>query len=1027
MLLAAVLFFASTFISTALSGSRINSLWGEIPGQDGYSAYTVASYAALFGVIVTHLKSPAQLGRLLGAVVLMGVLVGLYGIFQHYNHDFLNLTESTGGGSARVTIFMGNAIFAATVLTMTVPVTLIAATLHFQNGDLENWGPLSRISQLKAETINTVLWASILGVQLLGLMFTFSRGPWSGALLALAAFLVLTLISLGWRMVIRSGLVLGLAGILCVGFLHWQGNVSVVNVGPWLGFVIALLGLAGTVLVLFFIAKFGRAIVFIAAIGAVFVVVGVVVAAPSALTDRGSSGTVGADPGGDSASGQVGQRLSSIKSEILSGFIGGRTTHWTISWTLIKDRPWFEFDDLSLSWLRPVVGYGPDLFRYTYLLESPPDDFRFRPLEPDHAHNFFIHQTVELGFLGGFASLALFASVFGVTVHQLVFRRNSGSPIYRILLIGTAAVILGRFLEMSVGVARVSDLTVLWVIFGLLVASRRFDDGSESPASTPAPPPIQNVRRRNRSRGSSSSATREVGTGLILRLALVVWLIGPLGVITWQKSINSVRASVAEGKALEHFEARDLEKTLSELDKAIELAPGIPSYYNNRAQVFLVYQLRPDAFTEPTCSSQTVHPYQNCLGLESINSNLEAIDQQPLNYRARLAAGNSLFNLQLNQSAVEHYSAAVDMVPNSHSMRNTLAESQIDIGSFADALANLEHSLSITGDSDEAPIGLFLKGRALYELGRLDEAEEAWKRDIALIGGPRTASVTLDSLYQINVDRGVDLDIEHFDRQLLENPEDRAATYHRGLAHLALGNPQKAVDDFKRTRHIGLDLIEVRANLGYAELREGGDPGHLGAAIKEAPTNALFNAYLANVFFAQGNLTRALTSAGTASELDPDLGLAYLVRAKVMMSLGSRNSAKEALDNSPDPDLPSAIDYVERGQVYTDLGEYDKALSDLNEAIRINSGRASYYDARAKTYASMDDLESALEDFNTAVELEPSNFEYYMNRGVLYQIIGEFGHSKSDFELAETLSAGLQGISVPGLADRNVSYFRHYK
>ena len=133
LLLAAGLFFGSTVLSTVLSGSFQNSMWGEIPGQDGYSAYTIASYGIVFGVIATHLKSPAQLGRLLGAVVFMGILVGLYGIFQYYEHDLFNLTESTGGGTNRVTIFMGNAIFAAAVLSMTVPITLIAATIHFMS------------------------------------------------------------------------------------------------------------------------------------------------------------------------------------------------------------------------------------------------------------------------------------------------------------------------------------------------------------------------------------------------------------------------------------------------------------------------------------------------------------------------------------------------------------------------------------------------------------------------------------------------------------------------------------------------------------------------------------------------------------------------------------------------------------------------------------------------------------------------------------------------------------------------------
>ena len=85
LLLAAGLFFGSTFLSTVLSGSFTTSMWGEIPGQDGYSAYSIASYGVLFAVVATHLKSRAQMSRLLGAVVLMGVLVGLYNIHgQHY-------------------------------------------------------------------------------------------------------------------------------------------------------------------------------------------------------------------------------------------------------------------------------------------------------------------------------------------------------------------------------------------------------------------------------------------------------------------------------------------------------------------------------------------------------------------------------------------------------------------------------------------------------------------------------------------------------------------------------------------------------------------------------------------------------------------------------------------------------------------------------------------------------------------------------------------------------------------------------
>ena len=146
--LAAFAFFGSTLISTILSGSFSVSMWGEIPGQDGYSAYSVLSQGVIFGVVATHLRGEKQLARLVGAVVLMGFLVGLYGVLQHSGHDFLNTTEATGGSGTRVTIFMGNTIFAGAVLAMSVPFTLVVATLSFRNVAWGDWGPFSKLGQL---------------------------------------------------------------------------------------------------------------------------------------------------------------------------------------------------------------------------------------------------------------------------------------------------------------------------------------------------------------------------------------------------------------------------------------------------------------------------------------------------------------------------------------------------------------------------------------------------------------------------------------------------------------------------------------------------------------------------------------------------------------------------------------------------------------------------------------------------------------------------------------------------------------
>ena len=1024
VILAAGFFFGITFLSTALSASVNNSVWGEIPGQDGYSAYTIASYAVLFGTIATHLKSRTQLWRLMGTVVLMGFLVGLYGIFQHSGNDFLGTTESSGGGATRVTIFMGNAIFAGALLSMTVPFTLMVAALNFQDVKWGDWGPLSKIGQLGRDWTATTIWAVILGVQLLGLMFTLSRGPWGGSFLAIIAFLGLIALSLGWRILLRSGLVVGLAGVLAVALLHQQDNISIINIGSWFGFLIAFLGLVGVFLALFVMSKFGRALTLIAISGIAVTVLAAVLIAPSALAGRGvDDATTDQSP----SAGQISERVSSIKTDVLGGFIGGRGTHWKVSWELISERPWFEFDDFKLPWLRPLIGYGPDLFRYTYLLKSPADDFRYLPLEPDHAHNFFIHQTVEQGVLGGAAAVAIFLSVFGVAAHQLLRRRKFNNPAYPLIMFGLMAIILGRFLEMIVGLAKISDLTILWVIFGLFIASSILDKNNEPEDQADSAPPPPATNRRDRRRQARPPTVTKFNSGLLIRLAIVAVIAGGLGVVTFQKSINSVRAATAEGRALKYFSVGDFESTLVELNKAISLAPGVPNYHNNRAQIYLAYQLNPETATESGCAQQTENPYLVCLGLESLQSNSNAVLNQPFNYRSRHALANSAFNLSLNELALESYKTASSMVPNSWAIRNDLAESYIDLGQYENALTQIDGSLGITGESSESVPAFYIKGRALQGLGRLDEAITILKHSLSMLSSQQN---NLDLIRVILTDQGLISDIDYLDEVIENDPGDKVSYYFRGLAHLRTGNTDQALADLETSIDLGFQLSEVQAARGYARFQLGiltGDTRDalvdLVAALEFAPRDARYNALYAEFQMYQGNYPDALDFLERASVLNPDLGLSHLLRARIYLGLGLEDVAKESLVTFSELPLPTGSHYANRGDILAFLDQPELAKINFDLAISINPNQASFYNRRGKSLASEMKFDDAIADFNSAIAIDPNIAEFFLNRGLVYRLLKNNNLSSVDFESAISLNP----LISPPAEDWNPSSFADYK
>jgi O-antigen ligase len=467
---AVVLFSFSLILSTVFSASLSMSLWGDLPGQDSYGAYTSITYLMLFAVIATHLKTSPQVWRLLGAVMLTGALVAAYAIFQHYGLDFLDLEEPIG--VARKSSTLGNPIFAAAILLMTIPITLIAAAVSLEKPVTKSvfWWKLS-------------LWGSLLAVQMLGIIFTFSRGPWGGTVLALSVFLVLTAVFLGWRPLARVATVVTLGVVL---------TASVI--------VLPLPAKEKSQ-----VARESQTRIF------------------SAIDEVRAGGQVPVvDP-------------SSSGSALYAGGLSGRIELWQVSWDLMLDHGWFEFDPDGLSWARPIVGYGPDLFRTAFLLKSPPTGPELMPREAGHTHNYFVHQGVELGLVGLVTSLGIFLSMFLVGGHQLLFGKQSLSPSVKFVLVGLLAMAAGRFVEQMVGVARVSDFTIFWALLALFaVVPTAMQAANNGPS--PDSPPHQNSGLRKPAMPVVTSGF-SVGWKPFLNLA-VVCLVVLVGVLTWMKTIN---------------------------------------------------------------------------------------------------------------------------------------------------------------------------------------------------------------------------------------------------------------------------------------------------------------------------------------------------------------------------------------------------------------------------------------------------------------------------------------------------------
>jgi len=700
LVLAVWFFLATTLLSTALSASFNVSLWGEVPGQDGFQAYTVLSYILLFGVVATHLKTQPQLWRLLAILIAVGVLISGYAVLQHYGRDFLGVAESLGGGPDRAPAFMGNAVFSAAAMLIPIGISLVTATITLREpvGRIgsKSWG----VASPWALTLATgALWVLALAIQFLGLTFTLSRGPWAGTLLTAVGFISLAGVFVGWRIFGRGTLVIGLAAILTLACLNWHLVNALLNHSALFSLFLVLVALLGVGAIYLGWVRQGWAKLESGkslpmaglALGVVAAVAfGVFLASPEVRQIAFAP-----DEGGSPTNNIMG-RFTSIGDQIATGNISNRGEIWRTSWRLIQHRPWFEFDELSLPWARQLVGYGPDLFRYTFLLEGIPTvPHSFLPMEADHAHNFFIHQWVEQGILGMLSSLGLFVAVFAAGGYQLWRNRRVYSVTHKLVLAGLLALFLGRFLEQMTGVARVSDLTIFWITLAVFAALPTVMI-TPAPAEVATPEP-QETRRRSRTRRAEPQA---YNWQLLGWLIVVAWISGGIFAVTWVKTINYARAAMAAGKSSEQLSRGDFQSSLDSLGRAVALAPDVATYHNVRAHVFneyFVFREDPRFARHQQCAFRVDGvSYESCLAQKAYQNNLRGTKQRPFSWRSRLALADSSLTLRFDDEAIKTYQETVALVPSSWPLLNRLTEAYIEIEQFDEALITIQESLFIT-------------------------------------------------------------------------------------------------------------------------------------------------------------------------------------------------------------------------------------------------------------------------------------------------------------------------------------------
>jgi tetratricopeptide (TPR) repeat protein len=295
-------------------------------------------------------------------------------------------------------------------------------------------------------------------------------------------------------------------------------------------------------------------------------------------------------------------------------------------------------------------------------------------------------------------------------------------------------------------------------------------------------------------------------------------LVFGIGVLTWAKGINYLRAASIADRAAAQYQAGHLQASLSSIERSIDLAPDVNTYYGYRSAVYETFERYGLWSQHLKCGSLAeLQAMKACLAKEAYLGNLGSVETRPFSYRSRIGLAGSALQLalvtkdrNLAEEAIRLHRETAEMVPTSYLAWNQLAHVYSVLGQPQQALEALEKSLAILGNHPGSVRSLLLQANAYQNLGQIQQGLDSLGRAITVAPQDSEPYYIRGSGYRLlgQHERAID----DLNRAIhLTGGQDAGAYYGRALAFAGLGRDAEAREDLERAVDLGADRTTLTA------------------------------------------------------------------------------------------------------------------------------------------------------------------------------------------------------------------------
>lgn len=182
-----------------------------------------------------------------------------------------------------------------------------------------------------------------------------------------------------------------------------------------------------------------------------------------------------------------------------------------------------------------------------------------------------------------------------------------------------------------------------------------------------------------------------------------------------------------------------------------------------------------------------------------------------------------------------------------------------------------------------------------------------------------------------------------------------------------------------------------------------------------APPTAAPTYYIGagNVYFDQGDYTRAIVAYTCALQLDPNYAPAYVSRGYAHAAQLNNEAAALDYDRALalDGNLVSA--YNNYGLLYASEGNFGLALTQLNLAVALAPNNAVSYNNRGVVHAIEGNYDLAIADLKQAIALDPNYAAPHASLGATYSAMAAASYD-------EYFAVAGENAVLPGITSENI-------